>query len=170
METIQDLVDFLNDKCPSEQFFYAHDDLGITLYHKIEDDEAELITFYQDEDYPAWIIRDMRKVSPRVQETIMDFAYNTDRNKWFRIENRFNIIMGYDVNHVTCVAYYWEDIGDRETITPTSNVYMDELDKDAFLFTEDDIEYIKSDMVYPQTLMIDLGVMEGKRRAKGDKQ
>lgn len=170
MEAIDDLVDFLNDKCPSEHFYYAHDDLGITLYHKIEDDKSELITFYQDEDYPAWIIGDMRKVSPRVQETIMDFVYNTDKKKWFKLKDRFNIILGYDVQHVTCAAYCWADIGDRDTITPTGEVFEEELNKDEFLFTEGDVEYMKRYLCYPQDLMIDLGVMEGKKRAKGDKQ
>lgn len=169
METIQDLVDFLNSKCTLGTFIYGCDNHGITLYKKVDGDLTALITFYEDEDYPAWSIRDFGTIAPRNQKTIIDFACNTDRKKWFKLPEKFNIIMGYDVQHIIFVAYCWDEIGDRETIYPVCEVYKEELDKDEFLFTESDVEYLKSNLSYPQNLMIDLGVIEGKRRVKGDK-
>lgn len=165
MKTLNDLVDKLNNYVEVEDGElgkYHIEQGGDKRYYLYEQyyapDDGLLVVFAPD--YPHWIINwDLGGVNHIDQEKIMDFIYTTDSNHWFdEPEKKYNIIIGENERGKLKTAYHKLSngtyIGDA--------VEEDDLKTDRYIFTESEIEQLKSTLPENMAKIVDLGKVEVK--------
>lgn len=149
MKTINDLVDKLNNyydmTCRVEKV------LGD---YNLGDDLSTYVCF----DNGEWdILSGFCMLHHEVQKEIMDFIYTTDKEHWFdEPEKKYNIIIGEDVGKKWKSAYrkLADDIGVMDTVKPEN------LTLAKYIFTESEIEDLKSKVSERSAKIIDLGKVE----------
>lgn len=166
MKTINDLVDELNRLFDDSEFYIERRDAydvmdGYVIYmknHVVIDIVSELIEI--DEKDNRWCAgREFGSASEDIQKTIMDFIYTTDSNHWFdEPEKKYNIIIGENKREKLKTAYHKLSngtyIGDA--------VEEDDLKTDRYIFTESEIEQLKSTLPENMAKIVDLGKVEVK--------
>ena len=98
-----------------------------------------------------------------VQKDIMDFIYTTDSNHWFdEPEKKYNIVIAEDVNKNNVV--HWKTAYQKKSKGVEINDAVDEKDfiNDDFIFTESEIEELKSNLPENMAKIVDLGKVEVK--------
>lgn len=163
MKTLNDLVDKLNNYVEVEDGElgkYYIEQGGDKRYYLYEQyyapDDGLLVVFAPD--YPHWIINwDLGGVNHIDQEKIMDFIYNTDKEHWFdEPEKKYNIVIGENVRGKLKTAYHKL----RNSAYVCSAVEEDDLKTDRFIFTESEIEDLKSKVSERSAKIVDLGKVE----------
>ena len=151
MRTLQDLVDNLNNyydmSCRVEK---TEDDCYI------EDDFSSYIHF----ENGKWdILSDFCMLHHEVQKLIMDFVYTTNTDDWL-LERKYYIAVGmYD--STSKLIYYKKD----NTLDFTLRTMIDFDEKhleDEDIFTENEIEELKSTLSENMAKIVDLGKVEVK--------
>ena len=155
MKTINDLVNKLNNYYDLE-FRVANTGDG----YCIEDDMYTYICF----DNGHWdIISGFCMLHHEVQKEIMDFIYTTDSNHWFdEPEKKYNIVIAEDVNKNNVV--HWKTAYQKKYKGVEINDAVDEkvFINDNFIFTESEIEELKSNLPENMAKIVDLGKVEVK--------
>ena len=172
MKTIRDLVDRLNAKFDYADFFIkaSYDQRAYYIDMKTFDDYGSVIEFDKQSKY--WFIgTTLGLASNEVQKDIMDFVYGTDKAHWFdEQEKKYNIIIGKDSGHTVCLnvyrkKFYFETpyACDVEA-TDEINVFLtddraqkEDLKKEEYIFTESEIEDLKSTLPENMAKIVDLG-------------
>lgn len=164
MKTINDLVNELNILFGYGDFYIDKDDEmdSYTLYMKDLGTVGGLIEL--SKKYKSWNVQpSFGLVSIDVQKEIMDFIYTTDSNHWFdEPEKKYNIIIGEDLEpsiHQKWKGAYmkteygvkiWHALPEKDFIN------------DEFIFTESEVEDLKSKVSERSAKIIDLGKVEVK--------
>lgn len=160
MKTLNDLVKRLN-------IFFGYGDFYID-----KDDEMETYTIFMKDlgtvgglielskEYKSWIaLPSFGLASADVQKNIMDFIYSTDSNHWFdEPVKKYNIIIGENERGKLKTAYH--KLSDGTYIGDA--VEEDDLKTDRYIFTESEIEDLKSKVSERSAKIIDLGKVEVK--------
>lgn len=160
MKTINDLVKRLNIFFGYGDFYIDKDDEmnSYTLCINYLGSHDGLVEF--DKEYKDWIVEPKFGLAPaEIQKMIMDFIYTTDKEHWFdEQEKKYNIIIGEDVGTKWKAAYrkLADDIGVMDTVKPEA------LTLAKYIFTESEIEDLKSKVSEHSAKIIDLGKVEVK--------
>lgn len=158
MKTIYNLVNRLNGYRIYGNFYI--DQLSDGRYYIFTEYlSSKLICFSKNDT--KWIIYpglgDMNRV---VQKDIMDFIYTTNSNHWFNEpEKKYNIIIGEDTNREYKSAY--QKVGSNG-VEVCDSVDGDDLALEMFIFTESEIEDLKSKVSTQSAKIIDIAKMEVK--------
>ena len=157
---VKGLVNELNGLFGYGDFYIEKDDEmdSYTLYMKALGTVGGLIEL--SKEYKSWIaLPSFGLASADVQKNIMDFIYSTDSNHWFdEPEKKYNIIIGEDVGTKWKSAYrkLADDIGVMDTVKPEA------LTLAKYIFTESEIEDLKSKVSEHSAKIIELGKVEVK--------
>lgn len=161
MKTINDLVNSLNNGY--NDFFINEDDElnSYTLNMKFRGAYCALVQF--DSKFKDWfVLPSFGLASEKVQKEIMDFIYTTDSNHWFdEPEKKYNIIIGKDVKTYgdRCATAYRKKSNGIEI---WDSAKENDLTLDEYIFTESEIEELKSKVSERSAKIIDLGKVEVK--------
>ncbi|WP_203621874.1 hypothetical protein [Apilactobacillus nanyangensis] len=153
MKTVQDLVDRLNNDydmvCKIEKTDHGR---------YIEDDFSSYIHFENGQ----WDIRaDFCILNHEAQKLVMDFVYTTNPNDWL-LERKYYIAVGmYD--STSKLIYYKNGNGNELDFKLRTMMDFDEkhLQEDD-IFTENEIEELKSTLSEQMAKIVDLGKVEVK--------
>lgn len=158
---VNGLVNELNGLFGDGDFYIEKDDEmeSYTLYMKFIGNNYGLIEL--DKEYKSWIaLPTFGLASADVQKNIMDFIYSTDSNYWFdEPEKKYNIIVGEDVGGEYKSAY--QKVGSYG-VEVFDSVDGDDLALEMFIFTESEIEDLKSKVSEQSAKIIDIAKVEVK--------
>lgn len=154
MKTINDLVNKLNDyygmTCRVEKV------LGC---YNLGDNLSTYVCF----DNGDWdILSGFCILHHEVQKEIMDFIYTTDKEHWFDAqEKKYNIIIGEDVKTYgdRCATAYRKK---SKGIEIWDSAKENDLTLDEYIFTESEIEQLKSRLPCNMAKIVELGKVEVK--------
>lgn len=155
MKTLKDLVDKLNNYYDME-FRVANTGDG----YCIEDDMSIYICF----DNGNWdILIGFCMLNHEIQKEIMDFVYSTDKEHWFdEPEKKYNIIVGRDLEPFAIqewkAAYMKTAHGVKVWHASPEKDFIN----DEFIFTESEVEDLKSELPENMAKIVDLGKVEVK--------
>ena len=166
MKTIKDLVKSLNDEdVYMETITTPYNEKKYYLFKKrVGAEDLKLIQFM--ESLPKWMIcSGLSEVSFFLQKDIMDFVYTVDSEHWFdNIEKRYNIILGEQVTkggfEPSKAAY--KKSSDKRYVDISDIVEEDDLKLAKYIFTESEVEDLKSKVSEHSAKIIDLGKVEVK--------
>lgn len=154
MKTINDLVAKLNRYVAYGKFYIrkGKNDNYLLCKRYTEGEDATLFEFAKKQPY--WSIHQpLGAMHNQVQKDIMDFIYTTDKEHWFdKPEKKYNIIIG-----IEC-AYTKTHDGIEIQFLNEENDLM----SDMFMFTESEIEELKSKLPENMAKIVDLGKVEVK--------
>lgn len=160
MKTINDLVDKLNNYVAYGEYYVRKGKAEEYLLCKRCVDGGESILFDFAKRQPYWSIHaGLGAMHNQVQKDIMDFVYTTDKEHWFdKPEKKYNIIIGEDVGTKWKSVYrkLADDIGVLDTVKPEA------LTLAKYIFTETEIEDLKTKVSERSAKIIDLGKVEVK--------
>lgn len=164
MKTLNDLVNELNRLFGYGDFYIDKDDEmdSYTLYMKDLGTVGGLIEL--SKEYKSWIAQpSFGLASADVQKDIMDFIYTTDSNHWFdEPEKKYNIIVGRDLEPFAIqewkAAYMKTAHGVKVWHASPEKDFIN----DEFIFTESEVEDLKSKVSEQSAKIIDLGKVEVK--------
>ena len=161
MKTINDLIEYLNY---NERDVYSLTDLEDKVLISREGIMGSilLMTVYKSNaGFPfEWhISSDFHFEQFSVQEKIMRFFINSNPNHWFdEPEKKYNIIIGKNEREKIKTAY--QKLHDGTYIA--DSVEEDDLKTDRYIFTESEIEDLKSTLSEQMAKIVDLGKVEVK--------
>lgn len=161
MKTINDLVEYLNY---NERDVYTLTDLKnkVLICREGIMGSILLMTVYKSNavlPFEWHISSDFHFEQFSVQEKIMRFVSNSNPNHWFdELEKKYNIIIGEDVVGSFKTAYRNVANG----VMVNNSVDEGDLALDDFIFTENEVEDLKSKVSEHSAKIIDLGKVEVK--------
>lgn len=163
MKTINDLVKKLNVFFGYGEFYIEKDDEmnSYTLCVKYLGSLYSLVEF--DKEYKDWIVEIKFGLVPaEIQKMIMDFIYTTDKEHWFdESEKRYNVVIGEDVKREgDCVKTAYRKNGDGVEVIDSTD--ENDLTLDEYIFTESEVEDLKSELPENMAKIVDLGKVEVK--------
>lgn len=167
MKTINDLVNKLNSYVAYGEYYIkkGKNDNYLLCKRYAENEDVTLFAFAKKQPY--WSIHSsLGAMHNQVQEEIVDFVYTTDRTHWFdEQEKKYNIIVGEyvitDDDGLWKAAYRKCGYGTYGTEV-VDNADENDLALDDFIFTESEIEDLKSKVSERSAKIIDLGKVEVK--------
>lgn len=162
MKTINDLVKKLNIFFGYGDFYIDKDNEknSYTLCVNHLGSYYELVDF--DKEYKDWIVETKFGLVPaEIQKEIMDFIYTTDKDYWFdEPEKKYYIAVGmYD--RTSKLIYFKNDNAldfKLRTMIDFDEKHLQEDD----IFTESEIEQLKSTLPDNMAKIVDLGKVEVK--------
>lgn len=162
MKTINDLVDKLNSYGAYGEFYIrkGKNDNYLLCKRYTEGEDATLFEFAKKQPY--WSIHQpLGAMHNQVQKDIMDFIYTTDKEHWFdEQEKKYNIIVGRDLEPFAIqewkAAYMKTAHGVKVWHASPEKDFIN----DEFIFTESEVEDLKSELPENMAKIVDLGKVE----------
>ena len=159
MKTLQDLVDGLNDVFSTDDCFYLIYDADmktIHLYRRLTDVYFELAEI--SKKYKSWLVgKDLYMQVGEVQKVIMNFLVKSNPDDWFA-EKKYNIIIGKGSDGIKNI--YKKSNEGRYLIDALAD--KADFNIEPYLFTENEIEELKSTLSEKLAKIVDLGKVEVK--------
>ena len=159
MKTVQDLVDGLNEIYATQgKYFIEYESCTVTsvLYY-IRNDIRHSLAMLKPR-YRTWsLCPSIGFQGIEAQHAIIDYLTNSNPEDWFA-EKKYNIVIGKDMRGHCKSAYY----KGTDAVKVLANVYKDDLTLDNFIFTESEIEDLKSKLPENMAKIVDLGKVEVK--------
>lgn len=164
MKVINDLVKKLNQYGAYGEYYVRKGKAEEYLLCKryTEGEDATLFEFAKKQPY--WSIHpSLGVMHNQVQEDIMDFVYSTDKEHWFdEPEKKYNIIVGRDLEPFAIqewkAAYMKTAHGVKVWHASPEKDFIN----DEFIFTESEVEDLKSELPENMAKIVDLGKVEVK--------
>ena len=167
MKTIKEFVEELNEDSSSRNkytpFDYGEKE-GDHFYIYFEDDPIVMF----DKEYGDYaILTTFSRVLRYYQHLIVEYLAESDENSWFPKSKKYNIIVGWSYKDDGVTAYYktekemWYNEFDDVTCL-NAFVTKDELNRDEYMFTEEEIEELKATLPENMAKIVDLGKVEVK--------
>lgn len=161
MKTINDLIDYLNFSENDKYSLTELEDKALISREGIMGSILLMTVYKSNAGLPfEWhISSDFYLEQFSVQEKIMRFVITSNPNHWFdEPEKKYNIIIGEDVGTKWKSAYRKldDDIGVLDTVNPKA------LTSAKYIFTETEIEDLKTKVSEHSAKIIDLGKVEVK--------
>lgn len=160
MKTINDLVKKLNSYVAYGKFYIKkgkNDKYILYVRNKVGEDST---VFDFAKEQPYWsIYPPLGSMHNQVQEDIMDFIYNTDSNHWFdEPEKKYYIAVGmYDR---TSKIIYFKNDNELDFKLRTMIDFDEKHLEDDDIFTESEIEQLKSTLPENMAKIVELGKVE----------
>lgn len=159
---LQELTDYLNRKfrCMPPTFsVLEQDEIRIVQY-----DDLHIISFSKD----GWHIEESFSIlNSEIQKIIVNYANRTSVKDWFYSEKKYNIIVGLSYGDDEVTAYHktekevWLNEFD-EVMCLDTFVSKNDLKRDEYMFTEQEITTLKLSLPENMQQIIDLGKVEVK--------
>ncbi|MDN2612985.1 hypothetical protein [Apilactobacillus sp. EABW-1NA] len=164
MKTIKDLVNKLNNYVAYGEFYIRKGKNNNYLLYARNESSDDSTVFDFAKQQPYWSIYPrLGSMHNQVQEDIMDFVYNTDKDHWFdEPEKKYNIIVGKELE--PSAIQKWESAYMKTECGLSVRLALSERDfiKDEFIFTESEIEELKYNLPENMAKIVDLGKAEVK--------
>lgn len=163
IKKLNELTKYLNDEMiRSSRDLFTVEQNDNNAYIKF--DEFNVITFRTDD----WHIEnDFGMLNSEIQKIIIDYANRTSAKDWFIPQKRYNIIVGPSYKEDNVTAYYktereewlnvFADIMCLDAFTSATD-----LTREEYMFTEQDIEELKSTLPENMAQIVELGKVELK--------
>lgn len=164
MKTINELVNKLNQYGAYGEYYVRKGKAEEYLLCKRCVDGGESILFDFAKRQPYWSIHaGLGAMHNQVQEDLMDFVYSTDKEHWFdETERKYNIIVGRDLEPFAIqewkAAYMKTAHGVKVWHASPEKDFIN----DEFIFTESEVEDLKSELPENMAKIVDLGKVEIK--------
>lgn len=164
MKTINDLVKKLNSYGEYGEYYIrkGKNDNYLLCKRYTEGEDATLFEFAKKQPYWS-ILQSLGAMNNQIQKDIMDFIYTTDKIHWFdEPEKKYNIVIGEDVNSDNNVHWKtaYKKFGNGVEID--DSIGKEDLTSSEYIFTESEIEDLKSKVSEQSAKIIDLGKVEVK--------
>ena len=160
MKTLQDLVDSLNANVNNIGKFYVSKDLedDFYLFCECDRDKSRIICF-DTESGEAYRESGFYILNWEAINLISEYVINHTPDNWFA-EKKYNIVLhNLDGEKIVINKY---DRHNPFSIECSTGIDDDELELDAYIFTESEIEYLKSILPTNMAKIVDLGKVEVK--------
>lgn len=159
---LQELTDYLNRKyfCIPPLFSISkYDEKNVIKYN-----DFNIISFTKD----GWHIEEgLGTLNSEIQNIVVNYANRTSVEDWFYSEKKYNIIVGLSYEDDEVTAYYktekevWLNEFD-EVMCLATFVSKNDLKRDEYMFTEQEITTLKLSLPENMQKIVDLGKVEVK--------
>lgn len=159
---LQELTDYLNRKyfCMPPTFSVLEQDEIRIVQH----DDLHVISFSKD----GWHIEESFGIlNSEIQQIIVDYANRTSVKDWFCSVKKYNIVVGLSYGDDEVTAYHktekevWYNEFD-EVMCLSTFVSKNDLKRDEYMFTEQEITTLKLSLPENMAKIVDLGRVEVK--------